>query len=323
MRSAERRGELFRVERVAGRPQGHDAPGRARHRDARGVGVVVGLEGHDLVAGLAQREQRGGDRLGGAGGDEDLAVRVELDAVEAALVGGDRGAQLGDAGSGRVLVDARAHRLHGRLEDLGRAVRVREALAEVDRPGPRRQRGHLGEDRRAEAGEAGSARAGPRLGAVLGDPAVAQAHTSWPRNALPRRPRSPARPARRDEVAVDERADFQLEVSSSNMPGPAISPRALAAATSRSGQWRRRRRPGRPRRPVAVPELQQPPAVGVSVQPPDSTARAGGRRAPRGRSAGRPRTSGRARAPRGRPRRRACCRAPRPCGSAAASCRRA
>ena len=41
----------------------------------------------------------------------------------------------------------------GRLEHLGRPVGVGEALAEVDRAGARGERRHLGEDRRAEAGE--------------------------------------------------------------------------------------------------------------------------------------------------------------------------
>ena len=75
-------------------------------RDAGGVGVVVRLERDDLVAGLAQREQRGGDRLGRAGGDEHLAVGVELEPVEAPLVRGDRRAQLRDARARRVLVVA-------------------------------------------------------------------------------------------------------------------------------------------------------------------------------------------------------------------------
>ena len=118
-----------------------------------GVAVVERLEHDDLVARLAQREQRGGDGLGGAGGHEHLGVGVELEAVEAALVLGDRLPQLGDAEPGRVLVvpaaiaaDAARRRAH-----LGGPVGVGEALAEVDRAGRGGQRRHLGEDRRAEA----------------------------------------------------------------------------------------------------------------------------------------------------------------------------
>lgn len=88
------------------------------------------------------------------GCDEDLAVRVERQAVAVLLVGGDRGAQLGDAGARRVLVAAAvAQRPYGRLADLLGAVRVGEALAEVDRAGRRGQRGHLREDRGPELGE--------------------------------------------------------------------------------------------------------------------------------------------------------------------------
>ena len=48
--------ELVGIERVVGRAQLHDAPLRARERDARGVRVVVRLERDDVVARLAQRE---------------------------------------------------------------------------------------------------------------------------------------------------------------------------------------------------------------------------------------------------------------------------
>ena len=48
----------------------------ARHRDAGGVRVVVRLQGDDLVARLQQGEQRGGDGLGGARGDQHLGVGV-------------------------------------------------------------------------------------------------------------------------------------------------------------------------------------------------------------------------------------------------------
>ena len=46
---------------AVGRAQLHDATLRTGERDARGVRVVVRLEGDDLVARFAQREQRGGD----------------------------------------------------------------------------------------------------------------------------------------------------------------------------------------------------------------------------------------------------------------------
>ncbi|CAM5628383.1 hypothetical protein SCALM49S_10352 [Streptomyces californicus] len=130
------------------------APG-ARHGDAGGVRVVVRLECDDLVPGFQQGQQGGGDRLGGPGGHQDLGLGGPAQPVEALLVGGDGCAQLRDAGARRVLVaPAVAQRSYGRLADLLGAVGVGEALAEVDRAGPQGQRGHLGEDRRAERGEA-------------------------------------------------------------------------------------------------------------------------------------------------------------------------
>ena len=210
----ERGGERGGVDRVVGRAQ-RDGPALgAGERDAGRVRVVVRLERDDLVALLAQREQRGGDRLGRAGRDEHLAVGVELDAVEAPLVLRDRGAQLRDAGAGRVLVAPLAHRPGGGLDDLGRPVGVGEPLAEVDRAGTRRERRHLGEDRRAEAGE----------------------------------------PARQ----------------------------------GRAGRSRHRR------------QTTTAAATAATVEPLTAPAAAG--RAPRARCAGRPRTTGRAPAPRGRPR---------------------
>ena len=74
-----------------------------------------------------------------------------VEPVPVLLVRGDRGAQLGDARAGRVLVVTGADGVDGGVEHLLRPVGVGEALAEVDRPRRDRQRRHLGEDRGAEA----------------------------------------------------------------------------------------------------------------------------------------------------------------------------
>src|SRR5262249_6630498 len=71
--------------------------------------------------------------------------------VAAQLVRADRVSKFGDAGSGWVLVRAAAQGRCRRVEDLGRAFGVREALAEVDAAGGEGERGHLREDRRPEA----------------------------------------------------------------------------------------------------------------------------------------------------------------------------
>src|SRR5690606_20301147 len=51
-----------------------------------------------------------------------------------------------DAPPGRILVRTGGDGLTGGLEDLGWTVLIGESLAEVDRPGSDRRRGHLCED---------------------------------------------------------------------------------------------------------------------------------------------------------------------------------
>jgi hypothetical protein len=146
-------GQRLDVGGVVGRHEGDRPQHGTRHRGYGPVGVVGGLEGEDLVARVAERQDGRRDRLGGAGGDEDLAVRVHDQAPEAGLVVRDRPPQRLDAGTGRVLVLPGADGLDGGLGHLDRAVLVGEPLAEVDGPGGGGQRRHLGEDRRAEACE--------------------------------------------------------------------------------------------------------------------------------------------------------------------------
>jgi len=98
--------EFIQVGAEAGGAQGDRDPDPAGHGDVGGVGVVVGLERDHLVAGLDQGEQRGRHGLGGAGGDQDLGVRVVGQVVEALGVRGDGVPELRDAGAGRVLVAA-------------------------------------------------------------------------------------------------------------------------------------------------------------------------------------------------------------------------
>lgn len=140
------------------RAQGHRDAAAACQRDTGGVGVVVGLQGDDLVARFQQCQQRGREGFGGARGDQDLGVGVVGEAavaVEALLVGGDGGAQLGDAGAGWVLIAAAvAQGTYRGLPDLVRAVGVGKALAEVDGAGPDGECRHFGKDRGAEFGEA-------------------------------------------------------------------------------------------------------------------------------------------------------------------------
>ena len=120
--------QLGRVEAVAAvglRTQQDGHRPRPGQGDARLVAVVHRLEDDDLVAVVEHPEQRPGERLGGAGGDQHLGVGIVIQPVEALLVAGDGLAQHGHADARRVLVDAAADRLDRRLEHLRPGRRCR------------------------------------------------------------------------------------------------------------------------------------------------------------------------------------------------------
>jgi hypothetical protein len=121
----------------------------------RQIGVVHRLEQYHLVAGLDERHERAGDRLGRAGGDHHLGLGIEREAVPVAVMRGDGLTQLRQAHHGRVLVPALDHPLGGLAPHVLGAGVVRKALAEIDRAGlPCQPRHHL-EDARLEIGEDG------------------------------------------------------------------------------------------------------------------------------------------------------------------------
>ena len=133
MLRADRGPQRVGVEPEVGRAQGDRSAYSSGHLDHRDVGVVVGLEHDDLVALVDQPEQRGRDALGAAGGDDDLAVGVEVEPVVPLLVPGDRLPQRGYADARGVLVVPALERLDRAGDHGRRAVDVREALAQVDR----------------------------------------------------------------------------------------------------------------------------------------------------------------------------------------------
>ena len=143
------------VEPVVGRPERDGSADRAGEGGIGGVRVVPGLERDDLVAGIAQREERRGEGFGRARGDQHLGVGIDVDAVEPMLMLGDRLAQLGDPDARRILVVAGTDRVDGGLGDDRRSVGVGKALPEVHGAGGHGERRHLGEDCRAGALQAG------------------------------------------------------------------------------------------------------------------------------------------------------------------------
>ena len=117
---------------------------------AGGVGVVRRFEHHHLVARLAERQERGGDGLGGAGGHQHLVLGGEFEAVPGRLVRRDGGPQLGHALTRGVLVAPGCDGRGRHLRQLGRTVGVGKSLTEVEGSGGYGQLGHFREDRRRE-----------------------------------------------------------------------------------------------------------------------------------------------------------------------------
>ena len=128
--------------------QRHDDPLGAGHRHHRGIGVVERLDQDHLGAGLDQADHRRRDGLGRPDRHQYFRLRVVVDAELPLALRGDRLTQRRDADSRRVLVDALGDRVLRGLEHRRWPVFVGEALPEVHRADPGRQRRHLGEHRR-------------------------------------------------------------------------------------------------------------------------------------------------------------------------------
>ena len=99
-----------------------------------GVRTVVFIEGreHDhLVAGVGHRHHRGHHRLGAAAGDDDFSVGVDGAAHQAALLFGQRLAEVLRAPGDGVLVEILVRHLGQAVEDLLGRLEIREALGEV------------------------------------------------------------------------------------------------------------------------------------------------------------------------------------------------
>ncbi len=115
-----------------GRLQAHQPRRGAGTPYHRQVAVVEGLEQHDLVTGLHQREDARRQGLGSPRADHDLALPVGLEAIEAPIVVGHGPAQLRHAHHRRVLVGEASGGVVEGLEHGHGPFLVGEPLAEID-----------------------------------------------------------------------------------------------------------------------------------------------------------------------------------------------
>ena len=126
-------GALERVEEFRPGLGRHVADGAARHQEAEGVDRVARVGHEHDVARRGDRLRHVGEALLGAERGDDLAVRIELHAEAAAVIGGLGAPQPGDAARGGIAVGARpADRLDQLVEDMLRRRQVGIAHAEID-----------------------------------------------------------------------------------------------------------------------------------------------------------------------------------------------
>ena len=124
-RSTRRRRDLRRTQTDEARL------GSAQNR----VGPVVfveGLEDHDLVALVADRQQRGDHRLGRAAADDDFFFRIDVDPLPLLHLPGNRIAQTLRAPGDGVLIHVGGDRLlRGPLDLCGRG-KIGKSLRQID-----------------------------------------------------------------------------------------------------------------------------------------------------------------------------------------------
>ncbi len=137
----DQRDQLVHVEpEVVRLADGDRYRGRAHEPGDRRIDRVARI-GHDhLVAGVDQGHDRVVHDALAADGHEHPVVR-DLETTSCAEVGGDRGAQLGDAGERRIVGGAGVEGALGRVADVVRSVEVGFADLEVDHLAPGRLHG--------------------------------------------------------------------------------------------------------------------------------------------------------------------------------------
>ena len=204
----DRGAQLVRVEAPVRRVQRHRHQARAGHLGRRAVGVIGGVEGEHLVVGLAQAEDRGGDRLGRA--HRHLHVRRPRGRRSAAGARRSPARSVGTPGSGAYWLCPLRIAACAASSTAAGPSSSGKALAEIDGAGLDGQRRHLGEDRDPEAAQPRSDHgAGNATGSA--DPASPRRRRTGPpprrrppvRARRPARPTSAARRQRRRAVGVE------------------------------------------------------------------------------------------------------------------------
>ena len=210
------------LQHIGVKPEGR---GDQRHKDGLAVshnrlGVVVlkiGGENDDLVPGVGEGEDGVHHGLGGADGHDDLPVRVQPAAHEAAALPGQGRAEVGRAHGDGVLVGALVAHLRQPVHHLLGGIEVGESLGQIDGPHVHGDAGHPADD------------------GVCEEP-VLSAHFLHGKSVLYIKMDSSGFPDPFSrQILKSEKEPQTGQCTPSSSPGTALRPLALSTASRRSG----------------------------------------------------------------------------------------
>ena len=116
------------------------------------VVFVVRFENDDLIAGIADGEQGGDHRLGGAAAHGNLGFRIDSQTLERLHLLRNRGTQAFRAPGNGVLIHVSGDGFLGGLLDLSGSGKIGKTLRQIDRVVQHRLASHLANDRFGEVG---------------------------------------------------------------------------------------------------------------------------------------------------------------------------